>query len=93
MRRYHAHATGVRCPRPSSTAATCTANVGSRHAAVRVAYRASRGELYWTWSVHGSGLRTGSGRVVVPAGSGKPVPTNFARQSQRAYYCPLLDRR
>jgi hypothetical protein len=88
MRRYHVRATGVRCASPRGRAATCTARVGSRKATVRIAYGASRGDVFWTWSVRGRGLRSRTGRVVVPARAGKAVPTKVAGQA-KVGYCPL----
>lgn len=90
LRRSRLRASGLRCPTPKGGYATCTGKIGGRSATVKVGYRTSRGDVYWTYAIRSRGLRSVSGRVVVPPRSGKTVPTKFARsRSSRLAYCTL----
>lgn len=85
LRRTRIRATGLRCAQPRNGAAGCTARSSRGTATIKVGYRVSRGDLYWTWSVRGRGLRTRAGRMIVPFGKGKAVPVKFARQAKLAH--------
>ena len=88
LRRAHLRATGLRCPAPVKGADTCKAKVKGRTVSVTIRYRVSRGNLYWTYSIRGSG-RGASGSIPVAPGPVKTVPTKFARRAKLGY-CPLL---
>lgn len=90
LRRARVPATGLRCPAPKKGNDTCTGKVKGRTVSVKIGYRVSRGDVYWTYSLRGHGVK-GSGSVVVPFGKGETVPTKFARRARLAY-CPLLRR-
>jgi hypothetical protein len=64
---------------------------GGKHAAATIASVASRGKLYWSYSLRGRGLKSQSGRVALVE-KPKAVPFHIAGQEKRdasAFYCVL----